>query len=247
MVADSAAPPALKGIPDLGPQASIVTNVTNQLVIDSSAISGIASGDSVNVEHLSAYNNHATVATTVEFNVTDGTVRVVLSKVNLLPGETLLLTQAGMWLHYDSNGALYPSVGNKASQAEMEGAAADDKYTTPAVQHFHPGHPKCWGKVTVSGGTPTLQTSYNMTSITDTATDQLTITVANDFSTANWALIPAIEAATTTLSATTTSLLIFIRNATQAAGSAILQACEIDIGAATDPAAWHWVGLGDQA
>src|SRR4026208_2329220 len=69
MVADSASPPAMKAIPDLGPQASIVPNATTQLVIDSSAIAGIASGDSVNVKHITAFNNHASVATTVEFNV----------------------------------------------------------------------------------------------------------------------------------------------------------------------------------
>jgi len=132
-----------------------------------------------------------------------------------------------------------------ADQSEMETGTSTSLAVSPGNQHFHPGHPKCWGKASVAGGTPTLNVSYNVTSITDTNTDQLTVTIANDFSTAHYAMQVSIEASTTTLSATTTSLAVFIRNATLLAGSFIIQACEFDVGAATDPSSWHWTGCGD--
>lgn len=45
----------------------------------------------------------------------------------------------------------------------------------------------CWGTVTYSAGTPTLNASSNITSITDTATGRLTVTIATDFTSANYA------------------------------------------------------------
>lgn len=134
-----------------------------------------------------------------------------------------------------------------ATQAEMEAGSSVILAVAPGRQQYHPSAAKCWAFVTVSAGTPTLQTNHNITSITDTATDQLTVTIATDFSSTSWCALMSIEAATTSLSATTTSLIGFVRNATIAAGSVVLQACEIDVGAATDPASWSFAGFGDQA
>lgn len=246
MTADSAAPPALKGIPDLGPQASIVTNVTDQVLIDSSAVSGIASGDSIAIEQITAYNHHATVATTVEFNITDATVNTILAKANLLAGEKLEYLDGVGWKHYDSNGGEYPSVGNAATQADMEAGTATDRFVTPQGVNWHPGACKAWGKCTVSGGVPTLAVNWNTTSITDSGPSRLTVTIATDFSSANYSVNAMVEASSTTYSATTQSLITVIRNATQAAGSFVLDVVEIDIGQANDPAAWHFACFGDQ-
>ncbi|MCW5615888.1 MAG: hypothetical protein KIT32_12275 [Rhodocyclaceae bacterium] len=64
--------------------------------------------------------------------------------------------------------------------------------TTNAVAYYIDGrlvYPAgCWGYVTVSGGTPTLQDSHNVTSITDTATGRLRVTIATDFANANYAV-----------------------------------------------------------
>lgn len=76
--------------------------------------------------------------------------------------------------------------GVTASQAVMETGTATDSYVAPGRQHFHPGHPKFWAFVTVTTGTPTLQTSYNVTSITDGGAGDLLVTIATDFSSANW-------------------------------------------------------------
>src|SRR3990167_8147332 len=80
-----------------------------------------------------------------------------------------------------------------ATQANMETGTAVDLVVTPGRQAFHPGHPKCWAMVTVSAGTPTLQTSFNISSITDTGVGQLTVTIATDFSSANWCCIHSAE------------------------------------------------------
>lgn len=75
-----------------------------------------------------------------------------------------------------------------ASQAEQEAASATTVATTPGRQHFHPSAAKCWGYVTYSAGTPTLQVNFNVTSITDSGVGDVTVTVATDFSSANYAV-----------------------------------------------------------
>ena len=246
MTADSAAPPALKGIPDLGPQASIVTNVTDQVLIDSSAVSGIASGDSIALEQITAYNHHATVATTVEFNITDATVNTILAKANLLAGEKLEYLDGVGWKHYDSNGGEYPSVGNAATQADMEAGTATDRFVTPQGVNWHPGACKAWGKHALSGGVPQMTVTWNVTSVTDGGVSRVTPVIATDFSSANYSIGATAEAATTTYSATTTCLILVVRNATPSVTQFTLDLLEIDIGQATDPAAWYWQAFGDQ-
>ena len=54
-----------------------------------------------------------------------------------------------------------------ADQAAMEAASSTAVWVPPGRQHFHPAMPKAWGLVTVSGGTPTLTTGYNIASVTD--------------------------------------------------------------------------------
>ena len=49
---------------------------------------------------------------------------------------------------------------------------------------------KGWGHVSVSGGTPTLNADYNVTSITDSGVGKLTVTWETDFTSANYALLP---------------------------------------------------------
>lgn len=197
-----------------------------------------------NVKIINLRNIDGSVSNDVTVQFSANATLYTLEKCTLLAGEVLTYKE-GVWFHYDSNGAVYGTGIPFAAQADMEAGTSAILVVAPSTQHFHPGHPKCWGKATVAAGTPTLAVSYNITSITDTATDQLTVTIANDFSSANYAVSATIEAATTTLSATTTSLTVFVRTSTLLAGSFIIQACEFDIGAATDPASWMWIACGD--
>ena len=140
-----------------------------------------------------------------------------------------------------------------ATQANMETGTATDLLVSPGRQAFHPGHPKCWAMVTVSGGTPTLQTSFNITSITDTGVGQLTVTIATDFSSANWCCIHSAEN-NNSISGGVVSLFTTTIGSL-AAGSVILEnwlttttaAGAVDANAVADPISWHMVGMGDQA
>ena len=242
MQADASTPPVVQPLPNLGPLASITT-ATTTMVLDTS---GITSAHVVNVKHMNIYNNHASQASTVRAEVADGTNTTVLANVNLLAGESLVLTQGGVWLHYDSNGGLYPSVGNAASQAEMEAGTAPDKYVTPQAMNWHPGVCKAWGKHALSGGVPQMTATWNVTSVTDSGVSRVTPVIATDFSSANYSIQATAEAATTTYSATTTCLICVIRNATPSVTQFTLDLLEIDIGQVTDPAAWYWSAFGDQ-
>jgi hypothetical protein len=217
---------------------AIVTATTTDIV----ATPG--SSTTRNVKHISLRNKHASSPNdvTVRYN-NNGTI-YELVKCALLAGEELVYNE-GIWFDYDSSGGVYSGGLAFAVQADMESAGSTSLLVNPAVQHFHPGHPKNWGKTTVSGGTPTLQVSYNITSITDSSTSRLTVTIANDFSSANYSCVISVEPSTTTYSATTTNLIPVIRNASLAAGSFVIDVLEIDIGQAADPSSYSWICCGD--
>ena len=76
-----------------------------------------------------------------------------------------------------------------AATSDMESASSGSLNVTPSVQHRHPGHPKAWGYVTYSGGTPTLQTSYGVTSITDTNQGRLTVNLSITLSSTSYGVV----------------------------------------------------------
>lgn len=122
----------------------------------------------------------------------------------------------------------------QATQSDMETGTSTSLVSTPGRQHFHPGHPKFWAWVSQSGATPSLTTSYNVTSITDTGTGQLTVTIDTDFSSANWCCVAT--------SANGTNATAMTQN-TKAAGSVLV----MHNGGSNDPSAgWNVLGLGDQ-
>jgi hypothetical protein len=104
---------------------------------------------------------------------------------------------------------------------------------------------KFWARVTVSGGTPTLADSINVTSITDTGTGQLTVTIGTDFSNANWVAQVSVERTSTALTVANLRYCA-IRRATIAAGSVQVECWD---GTATtanqvDPESWSVTGFG---
>lgn len=135
-----------------------------------------------------------------------------------------------------------------STQVEQEAGVTLGTYSFvgPTTQHFHPSAAKCWGIVTVSGGTPTLQVGYNITSITDSGPGLLTFTINNDFSSANWCCICSIERASTLLSVTNVTQ-TEVRNAGRAAGTVLIE-CWDDTATnhvQEDPTSWSMVGFGD--
>jgi hypothetical protein len=241
ITATNASPPVIDSFPNLGPLASITTATTTQ-VVDTSAIT---SGYVVNIKNFSAFNNHASNSSAFTVQVNDGTNVTVKAKVTLLAGESLVLSQTGVWLHYDANGAPYPSIGNAASQAEMEAGTATDKYVTPQGVNWHPGACKCWGKA-VGAGT-SLTVNWNVASIADTGTGRLGVTIGTDFSSANYAIVASLERTVTALTATGVEDHA-IRNASPAAGSFEIESYDHTaiLFAAQDPANYFWQCHGDQ-
>jgi hypothetical protein len=128
-----------------------------------------------------------------------------------------------------------------AFQSDMESTAAYYKFVNPSNQHHHPGHPKVWGEFT--GNSTTILRSYNMTSVADTATGQMTNTIATDFSNANWACF--ISRAEDDL-----TLVYSVTYDAKAAGSVIMNSV-VEAGGGSDPssssgnASWSFLGLGD--
>ncbi len=134
-----------------------------------------------------------------------------------------------------------------ADQAAME-AKTVNRTVTANIQHNHPGHPKFWAYATVSAGVPTLQTSENVTGITDSGVGLLTVTIATDFSSANWCCELTIQDDGTSTSAAGI-IVSNIRQSTIASGSIELggyNTGQTGGGSTNDPDSWHVCGFGDQ-
>jgi hypothetical protein len=242
VVVSTATPPVMDGTNTVPFVLAAITTAT-----DTAAVTGAAS-QIASVEEMSLRNAHASTSCDVTITrTTDNfTTQASTIKCTLLAGESFIYRN-GVWLHYDTNGAIYPSVGNVASQADMETATANNKYVSPLAANWHPGAAKCWYRVTVSAGTPTLANSWNITSITDTATGQLTVTIGTDFSGVNYAIATGVERAATALTVANCRN-DTVRNATVAAGSFIHECYDqtATTAAAVDPATWYGVCYGDQ-
>lgn len=134
---------------------------------------------------------------------------------------------------------------NVASQADMEAASSITKFVSPGRQTFHPATSKCWANI-VGAGT-SISASYNITSITDTGTGDVAITIATDFSSANWCCVVGGERTAVTATATFARD-ISIKNGTMAAGTISLQCWDktATTNVLKDPNFYHMVGFGDQ-
>jgi hypothetical protein len=193
------------------------------------------------------------------------TVENFLKVINALTEDATPDTAADFVLSYDTSASTVKKVkptnlaagSSAADQSGMEAASSTSTYVSPGRQHFHPGHPKAAAKVTVSGGTPTLQstTDFNITSITDTGTGRLTITIATDFSDAHWVCAASIQSTPDTSSSVGGYINHTVVVKSQAAGSVELNCLEwaIDADGSSqtvalgDPEAWHMIGIGDHS
>lgn len=182
------------------------TDVTASGDTDITTVVG-ASNIRRNIKYIAIRNIDASDTPVIRLKHTDGTTIVdCMPSCTLLVGESMIYND-GTWFHFDVNGGVY--VGSLqatdtaaglieiASQAEMEAGTDVARAVTPGRAHYHPSATKFWCNVT-GGGTPALQSSYNVTSIADTGTGRMTVTIATDFSSGNW------SAALTTFTTTTT-------------------------------------------
>ena len=224
------------GVGDAKPSITTATTTTTQ--------AGAASTER-SIRELTYYNNHASQAVTCTIQLTDGTDTVTLCKVVLAAGERLSMDAAGVWTHFDANMGPYVGVGPIATQAEMEGGTSTTVIVTPGRQHYHPSAAKCWGKA-VGAGT-SLTVNYNIASVADTGTGRLGVTIATDFSSANYSIGAQLERTVTALTATGVEDSA-IRNASPTAG--VFEIESYDQTAITfvaqDPANYFWECFGDQ-
>lgn len=215
-----------------------------------------SSGTVRNVKGILIKNKHASTSNTVtpQINVS-GTLYELASDCILLFGESLALNADGTWFHYDDNGGVYgqdlPAASDTvvggieiATQAEMETATDTTLAATPGRVQYHPGVAKFWVKTTPGN---VNAASYNVTSVADTAAGITVVTIATDFSSANWCCQAQVESTSDTLTVTNCKL-CRIGLGDQAAGTVSIE-CH-DLTATTvvmeDPTAWHVVGYGDQ-
>lgn len=170
--------------------------------------------------------------------------------LSLFQQSIYIISDGANWLAFAIVGDLIPSVRMQytsdvtsgavelAVQSEMEAATDVIRAVVPGRQHFHPGHPKFWAYVTVPGGVPSLTASYNVTSVTDVAGGTLGVTIATDFSTANWCCVATCD--------NTSSAEQYVVVLSRAAGSLELNAITDAGGDGNDPEAYNVMGLGDQ-
>lgn len=125
-----------------------------------------------------------------------------------------------------------------ATQAEMETGSDVVRAVVPGRVSFHDGVCKAWGYITMSGGTPSLAASHNITGIADTTTGTVTVTIGNDFSTANYVVVAMVEWSGTTEAHVTIS--------TKAAGSFVLLVYDNAATLTDTYAAIHFACFGDR-
>jgi hypothetical protein len=123
-----------------------------------------------------------------------------------------------------------------ASQSTMETATNNTNMVTPLAVNWHPGVAKAWVKADASGN---VLASHNITSVTDTATGRITVTIATDFSSANYAVVASVSQAGAVIRWP------YLLNSAIAAGSFEIQNRDT-AGAAADPDAWYAACFGDQ-
>lgn len=132
-----------------------------------------------------------------------------------------------------------------ATEAEMEAATSTTKVLTPANARHHPGIAKFWVYATVSGGVPAITASHNVTSVSDNATGETTVTIDTDFASGAWCCVTSVEEVASPASGSINT----IDGNSLAAGSVIIFSWQTGASSnATkqDPGAYHVVGFGAQ-
>jgi hypothetical protein len=130
-----------------------------------------------------------------------------------------------------------------AIQSEMETGTDTVRAVTPGRQQFHASAAKFW---VITGVTGNNLASYNVASVADTGVGIMTVTIATDFSSANWAAFVSISNLDATIDSIADGMMPMIANASQTAG--VVQVInKIDDGiVAADPQFWYVCGFGDQ-
>lgn len=86
-----------------------------------------------------------------------------------------------------ATGTSFNSLTGAATQAEQETGSSTTAVVTPGRQHYHPSAAKCWAVIRGTDGV--VLASYNITSVSRTGTGTYTVTIATDFSSADYVIV----------------------------------------------------------
>lgn len=207
----------------------VTGTLTSSSTITATA-AAIVAGTTVTAGTLVLTGNGAVGAPAVSFTNDSNTGIYLISEGN--PGyavngsKVLDISNTGLGVTgtLTSSGALSAASvtgGMVAAQADQETATSTTTVVTPGRQHFHPSASKCWLKCDHAGN---VDASYNITSITDTGTGVVTVTIATDFSSAHYALNVSVG----------TAVGVCAPSTSQAAGSFVINAFNTGTGALQD-------------
>lgn len=126
-----------------------------------------------------------------------------------------------------------------ATQSQME-AENSAVVVDPSLVRFSPTAAKFWVTFGYAGGSLTVHASYNVTSVTRNATGDYTVTINNDFSSANYAILSTVQY----LDTTTYGILAEVVN--QAAGTCRIFTYLTSTFTKYDCVRVHVSGFGDQ-
>jgi hypothetical protein len=203
---------------------------------------------------LTVRNTHATVAQNGLLLQKDiAGVKYEVCQFDLAAKEYAIIDEKGVLFVYDTKGGVRmgataasdtaAGLVEIADQPEMEAGTDITRAVSPGRAHFHPSAAKCWLSCGVAAD---IQQSYNITSLTDTGTGIVTVTINVDFAAATYCSVSQVEKAATTL-ASTDARQCNLRSATRAVGSFALD-CKDDTATTNlikDPTTWHVACYGD--
>jgi hypothetical protein len=167
----------------------------------------------------------STLAVTGDVAVNTDKFTVTAASGNTLVAGTLTITGATSGAAITSSGAISGATvagGMLATEAEQETGTATDHIVAPGTQHFHPSAAKAWGKF--AGATGTASVTHNVTSVVRDSAGDYTVTIATDFTSADYVVVLSVLNAAG----------IFAQVRTQAAGTFTIKTIDVS-GTDADP------------
>ena len=210
--------------------------VTNSKIADDALDSEHYSDGSIDTAHIA--DNQVTLA-----KLSDGTQGGILYYAASGAPTELAAGTSGYYLKTQGGSAnpVWASVSagpSQATQSALEGETNEDTYAPPDLIKHSPGVAKFYVKADYAAG---IQgTAYNVASVTDGGTGLITITIATDFSSINWAV-----SATTETPYTRSTNVAIPSGSGQTAGDIDFRVTDNN-GTLSDGTYFHCIGFGDQ-
>lgn len=112
-----------------------------------------------------------------------------------IDGATTITLNPGDGCILRCDGTGFKTLGRReiASQADQETGTSTVKAVTPGRQQSHPSAAKAWARMSLAAGSPTLQESYNVSSVTDNGTGDFSFNFTTNFSSSGFIAIGSLE------------------------------------------------------